>query len=75
MLAGEDYLIKPDRMIIRYFYNLGILKNENIDQFNIKIVNEVLNLIVKNLRSEFTHINSKLLDHQIWKFQSNRSSN
>ncbi|MCK8825788.1 hypothetical protein [Fuchsiella alkaliacetigena] len=66
MLAGFDNFIKPDRMVLRFLQ--GILKRKvNLTQAQ--------NLLIKasdTLKKDynFKSINPKLLDYQIWKYES-----
>ncbi len=69
MLAGNDNLIKPDRMILRFISN--ILKRKiSIDECQpilVQVSNELLKL-------KFVNMNPKLLDNRIWNYQRDLNS-
>ena len=65
MLSGNDKLIKPDRMIIRYVEEIVGFKLD--EKVTIKLIQDA----AKILNKEFPNINSRSLDHEIWKYQKN----
>ncbi len=66
MLAGNDDLIKPDRMVFRFCENVfgkGLIQSEVVD------------LIQKSasiLKTKYPQITARLLDHEIWKYQKEK---
>ncbi len=63
MLAGDESLIKPDRMILKYIgrvLNRAVTRTEAIN---------LLQLVSLNLHSTYPFLTPRLLDHEIWKFQ------
>lgn len=66
MLAGSDDLVKPDRMILRFLKN--ILKRD----VNLEESQKLLEKTSCKLIEIYPNINPRLLDHQIWNFQSGR---
>lgn len=63
MLAGNDNLIKPDRMVIRFIESIV---NEAISQEDCQ---EILNRVSENLISQGTKISPRELDNAIWNYQ------
>ncbi len=63
MLAGNEALIKPDRMIRRFVeeHTGQALSNFELMQ----LFNEVIGI----LKSDFPHLTLRELDHEIWKYQ------
>lgn len=66
MLSGSDDFIKPDRMILRFLENT-LERNVTLSEAQ-KLLEEVSHKLSKNYPS----ISPRLLDHQIWNFQSGR---
>jgi len=66
MLAGSDEFIKPDRMVLRFLKDI-LGKEVTTDEAQ-KLVQEVSH----KLNETYPDINPRLLDYQIWKFQSGR---
>lgn len=63
MLAGDDSLIKPDRMIHRFIEDVI---GENVDN---QYAGELLKKSSDALKIEFEQITPRLLDHVIWSYQ------
>jgi len=63
MLTGSDDFIKPDRMVLRFLKNI---LNRNI---SLEEAHNLLKETTKELKTEYTNLNPRLLDHQIWIFQ------
>ena len=63
MLAGNNTLIKPDRMIIRYVESITSekLSEEKI----ISLLEDAASILSK----DYSNINPRSLHHEIWKFQ------
>lgn len=66
MLAGNENLIKPDRMVER-FVESAINKRLSTDEI-IRLFNEIIPI----LKSEFPILTLRALDHEIWKFESTK---
>jgi len=67
MLSGNDDLVKPDRMILR-FLECALQRPIN--------PNEALSLLVeatRELKCKYSHLVPRLLDHEIWKYQRHKS--
>lgn len=63
MLAGDEQMIKPDRMILRFIHNaLGRTVNEE------HAVSLIL-AVSKKLLTNYPHMNPRLLDYLIWSWQ------
>jgi hypothetical protein len=63
MLAGDDLLIKPDRMIHRFIEEvIG-------EKVNNQYAGELLKKSADTLRIEYEQITPRLLDHVIWNYQ------
>lgn len=65
MLAGDENLIKPDRMIERFVTEcIGkkLSTNEIIQLFS---------NVIKTLKNDYPNLTLRELDHEIWKYQSN----
>lgn len=67
MLAGSDNFIKPDRMIIRFLEKILERKVSLADSQ--KLLQETSQILNK----DHPNLNPRLLDHQIWNFQSGRT--
>lgn len=63
MLAGNDNLIKPDRMIIRYVE--GITSEKLSEREIILLIEGAVDILSK----EYSKINARSLDYEIWNFQ------
>lgn len=63
MLAGNDNLIKPDRMINRYFNKLT---DETLTQNSLL---DILTGCSSILKESHPTLSPRILDHEIWKFQ------
>ncbi len=63
MLAGNDNLIKPDRMINRYFNKLT---NETLTPNSLL---DILTGCSNILKESHPTLSPRILDHEIWKFQ------
>ena len=66
MLAGMDNFIKPDRMIMRFLrHRFGD------DRISVADAANLIDLLVKRLRTDYTHHNLTVrdLDHAIWNYQ------
>ena len=63
MLAGNDNLIKPDRMIIRYVE--GITSEKLSEREIILLIEGAVDILSK----EYSNINARSLDYEIWNFQ------
>lgn len=63
MLVGNDDLIKPDRMITRYFNKLT---NKNLSPDSLLDILKACSCIFKKT---YPTISPRVLDHEIWKFQ------
>lgn len=63
MLAGNEELIKPDRMILRYL--------ANATGFKVKVgeAQHIVRRCVELLSGEFPDLTPRLLDYEIWKYQ------
>lgn len=68
MLAGDNNLIKPDRMVQRYVGNA--LSLETIPQPRQAAI--LVQLASRELRRRGQHWTPLSLDHAIWKYQSNK---
>lgn len=66
MLSGSEDLIKPDRMILRFLEK--ILRR----RVSLTDAQEILRKTSENLKSKYPNINPRILDHQIWNFESGR---
>lgn len=64
MLAGDDNKIKTDRHILRFFERYKGSKVTSGEA--IQMVNDV----VKKLKSKYPNLTSRSLDHAIWKYES-----
>ncbi len=65
MLAGDDNLIKPDRMVERFVEDcIGEkLSTHELTQLFLKVI--------KILKATYPSLTLRELDHEIWKFKSN----
>lgn len=64
MLAGFDNFIKPDRMVVR-FLEETLEKKIEINQ-----AQELLIKVTESLKNKYININPRLLDHEIWKYET-----
>lgn len=67
MLAGDDDLVKPDRMILRFIRNALKLQEDVALDCAISLIRAA----AYRLRPEFPHVTPRLLDNAIWEFQRN----
>ena len=64
MLAGDDNQVKPDRHILRF---LKSAMDREVTPFEAtKLIQET----AEQLSSEFNNMTPRLLDHEIWKYES-----
>ncbi|MDR3245244.1 MAG: hypothetical protein LBT50_02290, partial [Prevotellaceae bacterium] len=66
MLAGEDNLIKPDRMIIQFLFD------RTGKEFKPPECQEILTGIANELNNRGKNISPRLLDYSIWNYQRNQ---
>ena len=67
MLAGDDQLVKPDTMILRFIKNaLGTSVNE-------AVAVRLIQAISQQLLPQYPKLNPRLLDYMIWSWQRDRS--
>lgn len=66
MLAGSDDYIKPDRMIRRFIHS-AINQDLSMQECHDAIVGSY-----QNLKVEYPNLTPRLLDFQIWSYQSGR---
>ena len=64
MLAGDDNLIKPDRMLEAFFSRF--IEEKKI---NDALIQQVCEELVQKLFKTYPHITPRLLDHQIWNYE------
>ena len=65
MLAGNENLVKPDRMLLRFIKNaLGAQRFVSEEG-----AQELITLAAKELREDFPHLTPARLDFLIWQFQ------
>lgn len=70
MLAGNDNLIKPDRMVVG-FLNEILNRNVKLEECQ-PILEAVCNELIK---SGFIELTPKLLDNKIWQYQRKKKNN
>lgn len=63
MLAGDENLIKPDRMVHRFIYDCT---NEHMTS---QLVINLLNNVIMILNEDYPNLTLRELDHEIWKYQ------
>ena len=68
MLTGSSGLVKPDRMVY------GFLRETLNRQVSDADAQHLLSYASQRLNSDFPELTPRLLDHQIWKYQSGRIS-
>lgn len=64
MLVGNFDLIKPDRMVIRF------LESATGKAFNADECQKILTKVSESLGGEYPYMTPRLLDYQIWNYQS-----
>lgn len=67
MLAGSDDFIKPDRMVLRF---LQTALNRSV---TVREANGLLRAACGKLVEKHPQLTPRLLDHEVWKYQRNRS--
>lgn len=67
MLSGDDQMVKPDIMILRFIRNAIGRQVHAIKA--VKLIQEVS----RRLLPDYPHINPRLLDYLIWSWQRNQS--
>ena len=67
MLAGNDDLIKPDRMVIR-FLETALDRSVTVDEANI-LLKDACGILKRN----YPNMTPRLLDHEVWKHQKVQS--
>ncbi|MEW6526768.1 MAG: hypothetical protein AB1444_08900 [Spirochaetota bacterium] len=63
MLAGEEDLIKPDRMIVNFLYDIT---GKNITAYEAQLI---LVHVCNGLKCKYPHLTPRLLDHIIWNYK------
>ena len=63
MLAGDDDLIKPDRMILNFL--VGIL-NRSVSLLEAQ---KILTEVCAEMMPDFSRLTPRLLDNRIWQYQ------
>ena len=63
MLAGNDNMIKPDRMISRFLF--GILKRK----LSLEEMHEAIGSAHDILAKDYHNLTPRHLDHMIWRYQ------
>ena len=64
MLTGSDQFIKPDRMVLR-FLSSALSRTVSIEE-----ASDLIRGTCDSLQSEHPDLTPRMLDHEIWKFQS-----
>lgn len=68
MLSGDNQMVKPDTMILRFIENALGRKVHAIE--SVSLIQEVSRLLLP----EYPHMNPRLLDHLIWSWQRSQSN-
>lgn len=70
MLAGSDYLIKPDRMVVR-FLETALSRNVAVKEASSLLISACEEL---KMKMKYPALTPRLLDHEVWKHQRQEDS-
>jgi hypothetical protein len=70
MLAGDENQVKPDRWILR-FLRKAVIEDDGSVSDPVMIIRDACTL----LNPQYPNLTPRLLDHMIWKFQSQNKNN